>query len=75
MPSTFDSSQHISRISRELFLPTERVVVLALSGHGFDMEERAIAAGVDRFVRKPCLSIELVEHLRALLRAREKQDP
>lgn len=49
---------------------TKDIVVVALSGHGADVEERAAAAGVDRFVRKPCLPNELVDHLRLLLRER-----
>jgi two-component system, cell cycle response regulator DivK len=46
---------------------TARVVVLALSGHGVETETRAREAGVDLFVRKPCLPVELVVHLRTLL--------
>lgn len=46
---------------------TRRMVVVALSGHGHEMEERAVAAGIDRFCRKPCLPEVLVAHLRELL--------
>ena len=49
---------------------TSGLLVIALSGHGPDTEERATAAGVDRYVRKPCLPNVLAEHLRTLLRAR-----
>jgi CheY-like chemotaxis protein len=51
---------------------TSDAIVLALSGHADEMEERATRAGVDRFLRKPCLPKVLVEHLRALLRERAK---
>lgn len=46
---------------------TARIPILALSGHGPDMEQRAAEAGVDRYVRKPCLPNELADHLRELL--------
>jgi CheY-like chemotaxis protein len=49
---------------------TKGVLVLALSGHGGAAEQRATAAGVDRYIRKPCLPSVLVEHLRELLASR-----
>lgn len=49
---------------------TKDIVILALSGHGEDIEERAREAGVDGFCRKPCLPKALVENLRALLAKR-----
>lgn len=49
---------------------TEGIVVLALSGHGSETEQRAMDAGVDRYVRKPCLPNELVDVVRALLSGR-----
>jgi two-component system, cell cycle response regulator DivK len=51
---------------------TKNTIVLALSGHGDDMEESATRAGVDRYLRKPCLPTVLVDHLRALFRERGK---
>lgn len=49
---------------------TRGVVVLALSGHGTAIEERAREAGVDGYCRKPCLPKILVENLRVLLAGR-----
>lgn len=53
---------------------TKKVIVLALSGRGErELEERAVAAGVDFYCRKPCLPNELAAHLRALLGARRSR--
>lgn len=49
---------------------TRDLLVIALSGHGADTEERARAAGVDGYFRKPCLPKDLVHRVRALLAAR-----
>lgn len=49
---------------------TKGMVVIAMSGHGIEVEARALAAGVDRYLRKPCHPHELVAILRALLEAR-----
>jgi CheY-like chemotaxis protein len=46
---------------------TKDVVVVALSGHGKEMEQRATEAGADRYIRKPCLPADLAVHLRELL--------
>jgi CheY-like chemotaxis protein len=54
---------------------TKHVIVVALGGHGSDVEERATKAGADLYVRKPCIPSELVVHLRELLRARPRSDP
>ena len=49
---------------------TKDLLILALSGHGREVEKRALDAGANRYVRKPCVPNDLVEHLRALLVSR-----
>jgi CheY-like chemotaxis protein len=49
---------------------TKSIIVIALSGHGSATEERAKAAGVDLYIRKPCLPSALGDRLRELLDAR-----
>lgn len=49
---------------------TEHVLVVALSGHGDAVAKSAEEAGVNRYLRKPCLPNELALHIGVLLGAR-----
>jgi CheY-like chemotaxis protein len=52
---------------------TRQIPVLMLTGHVLgDARERALAAGADGFIPKPCLPDELVRHIFAML---EKSSP
>ena len=52
---------------------TRHIPVLMLTGHVLnDAKERALAAGADGFIPKPCLPDELVRHIHATL---EKSTP
>lgn len=46
---------------------TQDIIVIALSGHGPEVEAEAKTAGVTTFLRKPCAPKVLVETLRSLL--------
>jgi len=46
---------------------TKHIIVLALSGHGPDVEEDAKVAGVNAYLRKPCNPKVLLETLRSLI--------
>jgi two-component system, cell cycle response regulator DivK len=50
---------------------TSKIAILALSGHtDSETRKRALDAGVDVYIEKPCLPHELTEHLRAILAGR-----
>jgi two-component system cell cycle response regulator DivK len=52
------------------------IPVLLLSGHAMPTERNAgLAAGANRYVAKPCLPNELVEHIRSLLTVAPSQGP
>jgi len=52
------------------------IPVLLLSAHAMATERSAgLAAGADRYVAKPCLPNELVEHIRSLLTVAPSQGP
>jgi CheY-like chemotaxis protein len=49
----------------------DRIVIIALSGHGGEeYRERAAEAGCDRYLVKPCNTDQLVEAIEAVLPAR-----
>jgi two-component system, cell cycle response regulator DivK len=48
---------------------TRHIPVLMLTGHVLgDAKDRALAAGADGFIAKPCLPDELTQHILALLK-------
>jgi two-component system, cell cycle response regulator DivK len=54
---------------------TAEIPVLMLTGHVLgDARERALAAGADGFIPKPCLPDEVVRQVLALLHKEERSD-
>jgi two-component system, cell cycle response regulator DivK len=54
---------------------TQHIPVLMLTGHVLgDARERAIAAGADGFIAKPCLPDELTRHILDVLRKEHPSD-
>ena len=54
---------------------TRHIPVLMLTGHVLgDAKERALAAGADGFMAKPCLPDELAQHIVAALRKHHPSD-
>jgi two-component system, cell cycle response regulator DivK len=53
---------------------TSNISIIALTGHGEqELRERAAAAGVDLFLTKPCLPLELLLHVKGCFtRLRER---
>jgi two-component system, cell cycle response regulator DivK len=53
---------------------TSSISIIALTGHGQqDLRDRAAAAGVDLFLTKPCLPLELLLHVKGCFtRLRER---
>jgi len=52
---------------------TRRITILALTAHAFKGEkERALAAGCDGFIAKPCLPQEIARRIGRALAARDR---
>jgi CheY-like chemotaxis protein len=61
-----DGFQLVEKIRQEETLKT--IPVIAISAGGKDAQERAMAAGVDIFLRKPVKFVEVLETVKTLLR-------
>jgi CheY-like chemotaxis protein len=62
----FDGITAIERIKADPRMGRTRVILL--TGYPFAVERRALEAGADLFLRKPCLPERLVRHVNALRR-------
>ena len=75
LPGPLDGPALVERLKRDE--KTKQIPVIALTACAWDLErERALAAGCDLFLPKPCLPQELAREIRRLLphRAPKRSD-